>query len=109
MKTACQHPFDPIRLGSLTDMEYPLPGPMRIKNFDHFLVDAYQQMQARGYCWLRQMKPYSARITVQLWLPAAVVLMVTTYACAAAQARSTDDVVRSQGSHLQSQDRKTHR
>ena len=55
------------------------------------------------------MKTYLARITVQLWLPAVVVLMVTTYACAAAQARSTDDVVRSQGSYLQSQDRKTHR
>ena len=35
------------------------------------------------------MKTYLAHITVQLWLPAVVVLMVTTYACAAAQARWT--------------------
>ena len=55
------------------------------------------------------MKKYLDRMTVQLWLTAAVVLMVTTYACVAAQARSTDDVVRSHGSHLQSQDRKAHR
>ena len=37
-----------VTLYALTDMEYPLLGPIRIKNFDHFLVDAYQQMQARG-------------------------------------------------------------
>ena len=37
-----------VALYALTDMEYPLLGPIRIKNFDHFLVDAYQQMQARG-------------------------------------------------------------
>jgi hypothetical protein len=55
------------------------------------------------------MKTYATRITVQLWLTAAVVLMVTTYTCVAAQARSADDVVRSHGSHLQSQDRKAHR
>jgi hypothetical protein len=55
------------------------------------------------------MKTYATRITVQLWLTAAVVLMVTTYACVAAQARSADDVVRSHGSHLHSQDRKAHR
>ena len=55
------------------------------------------------------MKTYLTRITVQLWLTAAAVLMVTTYACVAAQARSAEDVVRSHGSHLRSQDRKAHR
>jgi hypothetical protein len=34
-----------VTLYALTDMEYPLLGSIRIKNFDHFLVDAYQQMQ----------------------------------------------------------------
>jgi len=32
----------------LTDMEYPRLGLIRIENFDHFLVDAHQQMQSRG-------------------------------------------------------------
>jgi hypothetical protein len=54
------------------------------------------------------MKTYATRISAQLSLTAAVVLMVTTYVCVAAQARSYD-VVRSHGSHLQSQDRKAHR
>jgi hypothetical protein len=48
------------------------------------------------------MKTYLARITVQLWLTAAVVLMVTTYECVAAQARSADDLVRFHGSHFRS-------
>jgi hypothetical protein len=29
-----------VTLYALTDMEYPLLGPIRIKHFDHFLVDA---------------------------------------------------------------------
>jgi hypothetical protein len=31
----------------LTDMEYPRLGLIRIEDFDHFLVDAHQQMQSR--------------------------------------------------------------
>ncbi len=34
-----------ITLYTLTDMEYPRLGLIRIENFDHFLVEAYQQMQ----------------------------------------------------------------
>jgi hypothetical protein len=38
----------PVTLYALTDMEYPRLGLIRIENFDHFLVDAHPQMQARG-------------------------------------------------------------
>jgi hypothetical protein len=34
-----------VTLYTLTDMEYPRLGLIRIENFDHFLVDAHQQMQ----------------------------------------------------------------
>lgn len=34
-------------LYTLTDMEYPRLGLLRIENFDHFLVDAHQQMQTQ--------------------------------------------------------------
>ena len=37
-----------VTLYALTDKEYPRLGLIRIKNFDHFLVDAYRQMQAPG-------------------------------------------------------------
>jgi hypothetical protein len=37
-----------VALYTLTDMEYPRLGLIRIENFDHFLVDAHQQMQVRG-------------------------------------------------------------
>jgi hypothetical protein len=37
-----------VTLYALTDMEYSRLGLIRIENFDHFLVDAHQQMQARG-------------------------------------------------------------
>ena len=37
-----------VALYTLTDMEYPRLGLIRIENFDQFLVHAYQQMQARG-------------------------------------------------------------
>ena len=36
------------------------------------------------------------------WLTAIAVLMVTAYACVAAQARSADDLVRFHGSHFRS-------
>jgi hypothetical protein len=32
----------------LTDMEYPRLGLIRIEDFDHFLVEAHQQMQSRS-------------------------------------------------------------
>jgi hypothetical protein len=34
-------------LYAVTDMEYPRLGLIRIESFDHFLVDAHQQMQGR--------------------------------------------------------------
>jgi hypothetical protein len=34
-----------VTLYTVTDMEYPRLGLIRIENFDHFLVDAHQQMQ----------------------------------------------------------------
>jgi hypothetical protein len=34
-----------VTLYALTDMEYPRLGLIRIENFDHFLIDAHQQMQ----------------------------------------------------------------
>ena len=34
-----------VTLYTLTDMEYPRLGLIRIEKFDHFLVDAHQQMQ----------------------------------------------------------------
>ena len=34
-----------VTLYAVTDMEYPRLGLIRIENFDHFLVDAHQQMQ----------------------------------------------------------------
>jgi hypothetical protein len=37
-----------VTLYVLTDMEYPRLGLIRIENFDHFLVDAHQQMQVHG-------------------------------------------------------------
>jgi hypothetical protein len=36
-----------VALYAVTDMEYPRLGLIRIESFDHFLVDAHQQMQAR--------------------------------------------------------------
>ena len=36
-----------VALYLVTDMEYPRLGLIRIENFDHFLVDAHQQMQPR--------------------------------------------------------------
>ena len=36
-----------VALYTLTDMEYPRLGLIRIENFDHFLVDAHQQMQTQ--------------------------------------------------------------
>ena len=32
-------------LYTVTDMEYPWLGLIRIENFDHFLVEAYRQMR----------------------------------------------------------------
>jgi len=34
-----------VTLYAITDMEYPRLGLIRIESFDHFLVDAHQQMQ----------------------------------------------------------------
>jgi hypothetical protein len=48
------------------------------------------------------MKTYLTRVTVQLWLTAAAVVMVTEHAWVVAQARSTDDIVRYHASHLRS-------
>ena len=36
-----------VTLYAVTDMEYPRLGLIRIENFDHFLVEAHQQMQPR--------------------------------------------------------------
>ena len=36
-----------VTLYAVTDMEYPRLGLIRIENFDHFLIDAHQQMQLR--------------------------------------------------------------
>jgi hypothetical protein len=36
-----------VALYAVTDMEYPRLGLIRVENFDHFLVDAHQQMQPR--------------------------------------------------------------
>jgi hypothetical protein len=36
-----------VTLYAVTDMEYPRLGLVRIETFDHFLVDAHQQMQPR--------------------------------------------------------------
>ena len=36
-----------VTLYAVTDMEYPRLGLIRIETFDHFLVDAHQQMQPR--------------------------------------------------------------
>ena len=55
------------------------------------------------------MKPYSARITVQLWLPAAVVLMVTTYAVPPHRHDPLMTLFGPKDRILQSQDRKAHR
>jgi len=40
-----------VALYTLTDMEYPRLGLIRIENFDHFLVDAHQQMQTQDSAW----------------------------------------------------------
>jgi hypothetical protein len=40
-----------VTLYTLTDMEYPRLGLIRIENFDHFLVDAHQQMQTQDSAW----------------------------------------------------------
>jgi len=37
-----------VTLYTLTDMEYPRLGLIRIENFDHFLADALAQMQTQG-------------------------------------------------------------
>ena len=89
------YPEERMTLYTLIDMEYPASGLIHIENFDSTCKHG-----AGRVCWLRQMKTYLARITVQLWLTAAVVLMVTTYECVAAQARSADDLVRFHGSHF---------
>jgi len=34
-----------LALYIVTDMEYPRLGLIRIESFDHFLVDAYEQMR----------------------------------------------------------------
>ena len=34
-----------VTLYAVTDMEYPRLGLIRIENFDHFLVEAYEQMR----------------------------------------------------------------
>jgi hypothetical protein len=34
-----------VALYIVTDMEYPRLGLIRIETFDHFLADAYEQMQ----------------------------------------------------------------
>jgi hypothetical protein len=36
-----------VALYAVTDMEYPRSGLIHIESFDHFLVDAHRQMQAR--------------------------------------------------------------
>jgi hypothetical protein len=38
-----------VTLYAVTDMEYPRLGLIRIENFDHFLVEAHQQMQPRDF------------------------------------------------------------
>jgi hypothetical protein len=38
-----------VTLYAVTDMEYPRLGLIRIENFDHFLVEAHQQMQPRDW------------------------------------------------------------
>ena len=38
-----------VSLYAVTDMEYPRLGLIRIENFDHFLVEAHQQMQPRDW------------------------------------------------------------
>ena len=40
-----------VTLYTLTDMEYPRLGLIRIENFDHFLVDANHQMQTQDSAW----------------------------------------------------------
>ncbi|HVI13630.1 MAG TPA: hypothetical protein VM822_12225, partial [Pseudolabrys sp.] len=40
-----------VALYTLTDMEYPRLGLIRIENFDHFLVDAHQQIQTQDSAW----------------------------------------------------------
>ena len=40
-----------VALYTLTDMEYPRLGLIRIDNFDHFLVDAHHQMQTQDSAW----------------------------------------------------------
>ena len=37
-----------VTLYTLTDMEYPRLGLIRIEDFDHFLIDAHQQMHVRA-------------------------------------------------------------
>src|SRR5262245_39544532 len=55
-----------------------------------------------GYCWLRQMKTYLPRITIQPWLTAVAVMVVAAYGCVTAQAQSSGDFIRLSGSHLRS-------
>src|SRR5215510_8951175 len=55
-----------------------------------------------GYCWLRQMKTYLPRITIQAWLTAVAVMIVAAYGCVTAQAESSGDFIRVSGSHLRS-------
>src|SRR5262245_19997827 len=55
-----------------------------------------------GYCWLRQMKTYLARITIQPWLTAVAIMIVAAYGCVTAQAESSGDFIRISGSHLRS-------
>ena len=40
-----------VALYTLTNMEYPRLGLIRIENFDHFLVDAHHQMQTQDSAW----------------------------------------------------------
>ena len=40
-----------VALYTLTNMEYPRLGLIHIENFDHFLVDAHNQMQTQDSAW----------------------------------------------------------
>src|SRR5262245_25066881 len=81
-----------------------LPKAPSSTHFDHFLIDTHQQIHRGvvGYCWLRQMKTYLPRITIQPWLTAVAVMIVAAYGCVTAQAESSGDFIRIGGSHLRS-------
>ncbi|HEY6382520.1 MAG TPA: extensin family protein, partial [Pseudolabrys sp.] len=54
------------------------------------------------YCWLRQMRTYSIRISVRPWLTAVAVMAVAASACVTAQAQSSGDFIQLSRSHLRS-------